>query len=621
MRGVSIHRAWARAVGALVLLGLAAGAGACDESTLHRGKPSIAVSPVEVQFPTLNRLETGLQTLSVRNDGTATLAITGMRIEGDAAFTLERWNGQPAAGLAFPFGLVSPGAAGASSGALEVGLTPPAEGDYAAELVIDSNAENAPELRVPLGGRGSVPDIDAQPPLLSFGGVGLQSSASLGLALHNLGEADLVLAADAFTFEGAGAGTPFLVVAGAMRLGQGEQRTIEVIYAPQSARVDPLSGEVIPDTDVLLIASNDPDEDPLAVPVDGRVAGNLPPSVGIRIAEATQLDGTPLVDPCAAAPSDTLRFAATVSDPDGGAVLGSNLYWAVPEKPAGSFRDLVTSPDPFFPSFKADLTGRYTVCLAASDAQGNRSSYDPAQACTCQEARDGGDYQCPCVSFDAFPREDIRVELVWDLLGADLDLHLLAPGGTLQADFCEPTRDCRFNPQDPQDPGWIRTACVTSGAITACRAPNCDPVVAGCLDGQECYDDGVAGPACVWRTCSGLDCYWDGRNPDWGVPGVGTDDPLLAIDCTKGCRAENVNLNNPAPGTYMILVNYYEPFQGQSEATIRVYFKGDLTPTAVYTSRLTAACDTWIVANLEWVDHEDHPLMYLGDAHSSRCCQ
>ncbi|HSA23771.1 MAG TPA: hypothetical protein P5076_20085, partial [Myxococcota bacterium] len=456
---------------------------------------------------------------------------------------------------------------------------------------------------------------------LNFGNVGLQSSASLSLGLSNQGEADLIIEAGGLTLESGAADAPFLVVAGALRLGQGESQPVEVIYAPRSVRVDPDTGAVVPDTDALLIASNDPDEDPLRVPLEGRPAGNLPPSVGIRVIAATQLDGTPLADPCAPAPSDSLRFEALVSDPDGQTIQGSNLYWTVEQKPVGSFSEVVTNPDAFHPTFKADLTGQYTVCLSARDPQGNRSLYDAAAACTCAEAQAGGDYQCPCVRFDAYPREDIRVELVWDLLGPDLDLHLLAPDATLQSDFCQPTRDCRFNPQDPQDPGWVRTACVPSGAITACREPNCDATAAGCASGQDCYDNGVDGPACFWRTCSGQDCYWDGRHPDWGALGDAEDDPLLAIDCTGGCRAENVNLNNPAQGIYTLLVNYYAPFQGEAQATVRVYFKGDLVPSAEYTSRLTGDCDTWIVANLEWIDPENHPLLYLGDAHSEMCCE
>ena len=152
-----------------------------------------------------------------------------------------------------------------------------------------------------------------------------------------------------------------------------------------------------------------------------------------------------------------------------------------------------------------------------------------------------------------------------------------------------------------------------------CRVPNCNPVAAGCLTDQECYDDG-SGPACWWKRCSGRDCYWDGRNPDWGILGDETDDPSLDIDCTDGCRVENINLNHPEQGTYQILVNYYEPNVSWTDATVRIFFKGDIVPSAEFATRMWNPCDTWNVAIIDWTDPENHPVTYLGDSHSNRCC-
>jgi hypothetical protein len=325
-----------------------------------------------------------------------------------------------------------------------------------------------------------------------------------------------------------------------------------------------------------------------------------------------------VADPCAPAPSDTLTFEGLVLEPEGEPIQASNLFWELAGKPAGSFRELITSPDAFQPTFKPDLTGDYTVCLEASDPEGERSDAVPAEACTCAEANADTSYACPCVTFSALPREDIRIELTWDFLGPDLDLHLVAPGG----DFCSPTQECRYNKNNPQDPTWDRTACVDTGSMTVCRTPNCDPVAAGCQAAQECYDDDDVGPnppGCWWNTCSGTDCFWDARNPDWGALGDTTDDPLSAIDCTRGCRVENINLNRPIPGIYTVMVNQFDGTQ-QPNATVRIYFKGDVVPSREWTSRMLGACDTWNVALIEWVDHENHPVIYLDDAHSLRCC-
>ena len=74
------------------------------------------------------------------------------------------------------------------------------------------------------------------------------------------------------------------------------------------------------------------------------------------------------------------------------------------------------------------MYGAYTICLQASDPQGYDSSYDPDAACSCPDAnaKPAGNSDCPCIHFTAYPREDIRIELIWNNLGPDLDLHLLA---------------------------------------------------------------------------------------------------------------------------------------------------------------------------------------------------
>jgi centrosomal CEP192-like protein len=603
---------------------------ACDDSRLNQGKPQIEVLPETVTFKTLNIGEQDIQTLTIKNIGNAALQIESVSLSGDPVFKLENWDADDFSAVSFPHGVPQPGGLNPSSRELTISFSPDLNGEYSGSIEIVSNDEDDETVTIALVGISSIPNIIVDPPLLDFAGVGLNSSSSLGLTVKNEWPPDLpdppdlsvlIVPADQIALLSGDPDSPFIWMASDMQIAGNQQSMMQVLYSPKKVNLDPDTHEAIPDEDTLLIYSNDPDENPIEVELRGYVDDNFPPLVAIKITETLKLDGTPLVDPCAIATSDTTKFEAVVIDPEGDFLQSSNLTWVIEEKPLGSQRQMtVPVDDAFHPSFKPDMYGAYKICLRASDPQGNQSSYDVDESCECSQAnaKPDGVFDCQCIHFTAFPREDIRVELTWENIGPDLDLHLVAPAG----DYCSSTRECRFNPIE-EDPEWDRFACVDTGSITTCRTPNCNPVAAGCLAQQECFDDDDAGPnppACWWRRCSGSDCYWDSRNPDWGVLGDELDDPLLAIDCTHSCRAENINLNNPEPGIYQIMVNYFE-YAGDTNATVRIFFKGDLAPSAEYTSVMTKDCDTWNVALLTWVDPEDHTVTYLDGNHSDRCCQ
>lgn len=599
---------------------LLAAAAACADSRLNQGQPEIDVSPAAVNFKTLNVGESDSRVVTVSNLGTASLQIDSITIDGDDVFTIDSWAGQPLQAGDFPLGLAPPASREPSSAELGLVFSAGQLGDYQGRLVIVSNDSDEDTVEIPLAASCAVPDIAVNPERLDFGGVGLNSSSALALTITNNGQSDLLVTEQDLSLASGDADSPFLWIMTDMRIAAGGSQALQVIYAPKSVRLDPQTHQPLPDEDTLLIASNDPDDSPVAVPLSGHVRDNLPPLVTLRLVETTKLDGTPLDDPCDVATSDTARFEATVVDPEGDFIQPSNLAWILEQNPVGSQRRPAPVPGELAATFRPDMYGEYTLCVSAADPQGNRSSYDAALACRCVEAAAQGvdDFSCPCIKFTAYPREDIRIELTWDTIGPDLDLHLLAPAG----DYCQPTRECRFNPNQ-QDPDWDRFACVDSGSGSICRTPNCDPLLAGCLDGQECYDPDGSGPepaACFWRRCSSRDCYWDSRNPDWGVLGDELDDPLLAIDCTHSCRAENINLNRPEVGIYRVLVNTFEP-AGDTRATVRIFFKGDTAPSHEWTSTMSGDCDTWNVALIDWQDPDNHQVTYLDDSHSQLCCQ
>ena len=104
-------------------------------------------------------------------------------------------------------------------------------------------------------------------------------------------------------------------------------------------------------------------------------------------------------------------------DPDG---LGLTYDWSLIDQPPGS-----TATMPFGDAnrlgFVPDLAGDYVGRLVVTSAAGVPSE--------------------PCIArLNAVPSENLWVEMFWTHSGDDMDLHLLAPGGTLRSD-----RDCYYS--------------------------------------------------------------------------------------------------------------------------------------------------------------------------------
>jgi hypothetical protein len=134
-----------------------------------------------------------------------------------------------------------------------------------------------------------------------------------------------------------------------------------------------------------------------------------------------QGSGAQLRDAVSAAPLATVEL-------DGRGSQGASRYeWSLVERPQGSSAALssLTSPTP---TLFLDLSGRYAVQLVVYDADNTPS---------CSESR---------VVITASSEGGIRTELVWDVDGSDLDLHLLHPNGRwnnqpLDCYYVNPTPD------------------------------------------------------------------------------------------------------------------------------------------------------------------------------------
>jgi len=112
-------------------------------------------------------------------------------------------------------------------------------------------------------------------------------------------------------------------------------------------------------------------------------------------------------------------------------------------------------------------------------------------------------------------KDDLRIQLIWDNRESDLDLHLISPEGS----FGNKQSDCFYY--------------------------NCSP-------------------------------QYTGERPDWGVLDDSDDDPSLDIDNTTGMGPEAVFINNPANGTYKVVVHSYKNPEviGKSSAFLKVYSYG-----------------------------------------------
>tara|TARA_R110001606_G_scaffold45770_4_gene118394 strand:- start:30211 stop:31005 length:795 start_codon:yes stop_codon:yes gene_type:complete len=132
----------------------------------------------------------------------------------------------------------------------------------------------------------------------------------------------------------------------------------------------------------------------------------------------SQINESPPTAVCSVAPNPvTPPFTSATFD-------GSNSYdssgntivsylWQLVERPEGSAALLPFDSGIYIPDFYADLAGSYVGQLTIANELGLSD--------TCQ------------VILQAIPAQNLWIEMFWQYPGDDMDLHLLAPGGTLES--------------------------------------------------------------------------------------------------------------------------------------------------------------------------------------------
>jgi uncharacterized repeat protein (TIGR01451 family) len=95
------------------------------------------------------------------------------------------------------------------------------------------------------------------------------------------------------------------------------------------------------------------------------------------------------------------------------------------------------------------------------------------------------------------------------------------------------------------------------------------------------------------------DCHWRNENPDWGLPGVVEDNPVLSGDIRGGYGPENIHLKQPyEEGVYQYKVHCWDDYgYGPSTATVIIWINN--VQVAEYSKELSYD-EVWDCASIEW---------------------
>jgi hypothetical protein len=390
-----------RAATAILLLGICICA--CEEDALIGSFPRLEVGIERIEFGAIPVGRTSTREVVVQNSGAnnLNLAVPTVWENPGGAFWVEEYDR-----------VIAPG----TQGVMQVVFGPPDIQRYQSILFIDGNDPESQGIQVELGGDGYRQGaIEVVPRHIDFGLVDAGEDALDTVYIRNVGNGDLCVTRVDLTdstktsFPDYGILTPFedyTCKDGIVK--EGDERSIRVTYRPGPESTAPGVGwlEVLaadpfqPETRVRLTAS-----------VNRAPVADAGPDQEVDPLTTAILDGSQSFDP------------------DGHEPL--SYQWALVQRPEGSSAAIL-DPALETPGFVPDLVGIYEAELWVSDSTGLKSLLPDRVVVT------------------AVPAERLLVELVWDSQIADLDLHMLHPGGSLGG-----LLDCYYGNRNPDwgDPG------------------------------------------------------------------------------------------------------------------------------------------------------------------------
>jgi hypothetical protein len=526
----------ARSLFAAALLSLVLTRCECEED-LSELNPDIVVTPAEVNLDerVVARPFEQPGAVEVGNRGTAPLRISAFTIDPPSA----------------PFEVLEePGNVPVNQTlSLTLRFHPPAQGEYTADLVIVSDDPDEKEVRVPLRAVGGPPRIEADPNDVDFGVVNEGPGLTKQIRLTNVGFD--VLHISEIKLASVPGTTAYSLNPDAptsVNLEPAQTHVVDVSMFPNATFVNGDADGILEDR---LVVESDAENTPhLEIPLHG--GANLAP-VAIAVEMITR-QSVVKVAPRTNPPRLVTIDGSDTTDPEGDPF---GYSWSLAEIPTGSNSYLLGQLESAT-QVAVDAVGTFVVRLRATDNRGAWGEADatilPRDFAVVLEWVTAG--SAPCQQFSEEYCEDLMqtnpVQARTECCGqTDIDLHLLAPGGTLG------------------DYGQCPDGCVVEESTDG------GPLVSV----DHCYEEDDEHQA----TCRalGTDCqkYFNGF-PEWGLPGR-ADDPSADIDDVRGFGPEVITMNEPADGAYSTVVHFCSDRIGEpTEATVKFYVKGSLEHTA-----------------------------------------
>lgn len=210
--------------------------------------PDILVTPASHNYGFISLDNSSSQVFVVENEGDSPLHVDEIRILGNDPADFAILQGSA------PKTIPSQG-----SYNVTVEFEPKTLGAKSATLRIGSDDPDENPFDIPLSGNDETPDIQTDKSDLNFGDVILESQITKSIQLTNAGRINLEISAISIT--GSHAGSYQILTGGVpVVLSESESQAVEVQFHPVSV------GEK---TASLVITSNDPDENPLTIPITG----------------------------------------------------------------------------------------------------------------------------------------------------------------------------------------------------------------------------------------------------------------------------------------------------------------------------------------------------------------
>lgn len=638
-----------RTFGVIPLLALTAMVGCRCGPDVKTVKPSLTVLPTSLDFGQVKSGDRQARTVTFESRTQTAVTISSITLEAGTA---------PGGTEGFVLGTKPETVDAFGKVTMPVTFAPTALVLYQATLVVTSNDEDKPTVRIPLVGEGAKPIINVTPvceraqmctgtvvvapPSIDFGMEPLTRPAMVpasqlpGVVITNDGPVPLTVSKVAIEGADAAAFTFARTEATPWELMPSEGRTLQVRFKPTSAAQSTYAAQVV-------IESEDPDKPRVVVELRGALLPNQPPQVCFNVTRVTPPPegGGPrdyastaqwqpyLVPPTGGydftltrdvrpgelvqlnALSDTVDPAQCTTDPETGRA-NLTYSWRLVSIPMGARMPALGSPTTSQTSLRPVVTGDYVIELTVSDGLASTVVT--------------GKFACAV-------KQDLVVQLEWTGFdGVDLDLHLVRPSAITSTN---PFSGAFQFFDAPLPDGGAATQ--TSGDLNGYSARTVLPTIPG-------------------------------ANFNWGDPSS-LDDPKLNLDNTgmagSGDLIENISLDNPehdercatAACPYRVLVHYFRDdrmgaapactvdggagcLDGQRcgcalpeqrcvaegapigdagigagkcypapKPVVRVFLKGSRTPAAVIPLEglvpadeffLGAPCQLWAVADIMW---------------------